>query len=84
MAVETRKLVIGDLRPEHWPEVARIYAEGIATGNATFETEVPDSEQWDARTSRSTGSSRCRTASSWAGPRSPRSPTAARTEASSR
>ena len=25
-----------------WPEVRRIYAEGIATGDATFETEVPD------------------------------------------
>ena len=32
-------IVIDDLRPGHWPEVARIYAEGIATGAATFETE---------------------------------------------
>ena len=31
-----------------WPEVARIYAEGIATGNATFETEVPSWEAWNA------------------------------------
>ncbi len=37
-----------DLRSEDWPEVARIYAEGIATGNATFETEVPSWESWDA------------------------------------
>jgi L-amino acid N-acyltransferase YncA len=36
------------LRPEHWPAVAAIYAEGIATGNATFETEVPSWERWDA------------------------------------
>jgi phosphinothricin acetyltransferase len=28
--------------------VARIYAEGIATGDATFETEVPAWERWDA------------------------------------
>jgi L-amino acid N-acyltransferase YncA len=28
--------------PADWPAVRRIYAEGIATGNATFETEVPD------------------------------------------
>jgi L-amino acid N-acyltransferase YncA len=35
------------LRPEHWPDVARIYAEGIATGHATFETEVPAWEAWD-------------------------------------
>jgi L-amino acid N-acyltransferase YncA len=31
-----------------WPEVRRIYAEGIATGEATFETAVPDWESWDA------------------------------------
>jgi phosphinothricin acetyltransferase len=37
-----------DLRPVDWPEVARIYAEGIATGNATFETDVPSWEEWDA------------------------------------
>jgi phosphinothricin acetyltransferase len=36
------------LRPEHWPDVARIYAEGIATGHATFEAEVPEWEAWDA------------------------------------
>ena len=39
---------IGALRPEHWPEVARIYGEGIATGNATFETEVPAWGRWDS------------------------------------
>ncbi len=31
---------------EDWPTVARIYREGIATGNATFEHEVPSWEQW--------------------------------------
>ena len=31
-----------------WPDVARIYAEGIDTGNATFETSVPSWSQWDA------------------------------------
>jgi len=31
-----------------WPVVARIYGEGIDTGNATFETEVPDWSAWDA------------------------------------
>jgi phosphinothricin acetyltransferase len=35
------------MKHEHWDEVARIYAEGIATGNATFETEVPSWEEWD-------------------------------------
>ena len=33
--------------PEDWPEVARIYQEGISTGFATFETEVPDYQSWD-------------------------------------
>jgi L-amino acid N-acyltransferase YncA len=32
--------------PGDWPAVAAIYAEGIATGNATFETAVPAYEDW--------------------------------------
>ncbi len=36
------------LLPTDWQEVARIYREGIETGNATFETEVPSWEEWDA------------------------------------
>ena len=39
---------IRHLRPGDWSEVARIYREGIATRNATFETEVPSWEAWDA------------------------------------
>ncbi|HZU20701.1 MAG TPA: GNAT family N-acetyltransferase [Gaiellaceae bacterium] len=39
---------VADLRAEHWPDVARIFGEGIATGNATLETEVPTWESWDA------------------------------------
>ena len=39
---------IEPLREEHWPEVAGIYADGIATRLATFETEVPPWEAWDA------------------------------------
>jgi phosphinothricin acetyltransferase len=31
-----------------WPAVATIYSEGIATGDATFETSVPAFEAWDA------------------------------------
>jgi L-amino acid N-acyltransferase YncA len=41
-------VTIGPLQAEHWDAVARIYAEGIATGHATFETEVPSWERWDA------------------------------------
>ena len=40
-------VAVRDLRPTDWSEVSRIYAEGIATGNATFETEVPSWEAWD-------------------------------------
>jgi L-amino acid N-acyltransferase YncA len=37
-----------DLRPDDGREVARIFEEGIRTGNATFETEVPSWEAWDS------------------------------------
>ncbi|GAB2679568.1 helix-turn-helix domain-containing GNAT family N-acetyltransferase [Nocardia goodfellowii] len=36
------------LRPEDWDAVRRIYAEGIATGIATFETTVPSRADLDA------------------------------------
>src|SRR5437868_974059 len=32
---------------EHWPAVKRIYEEGIATGNATFQTAAPSWEEWN-------------------------------------
>jgi L-amino acid N-acyltransferase YncA len=48
MAVDTGAVTIEELRAEHWPGVERVYGEGIATGNATFETEVPDWEAWDS------------------------------------
>jgi len=41
--VTVRPLAEGD-----WDDVRRIYAEGIATGEATFETEVPDRDALDA------------------------------------
>jgi phosphinothricin acetyltransferase len=47
MAVDALPIAIETLRSEHWPEVARIYGDGIATGNATFETDVPSWEAWD-------------------------------------
>ena len=31
----------------HWPDVREIYAQGIATRQATFETEVPSWEEWN-------------------------------------
>jgi phosphinothricin acetyltransferase len=36
------------LRPDDWEAVRRIFLEGIATGNATFETRAPSWESWDA------------------------------------
>jgi L-amino acid N-acyltransferase YncA/DNA-binding transcriptional ArsR family regulator len=37
------------LRADDWPAVRRIYGEGIATGHATFETEVPDRRELDRK-----------------------------------
>jgi L-amino acid N-acyltransferase YncA len=38
---------IESMHEDVWPAVAEIYAEGIATRNATFETAVPSWEEWD-------------------------------------
>lgn len=32
---------------EHYPNISRIYKEGIETGHATFETTIPEWEDWD-------------------------------------
>jgi L-amino acid N-acyltransferase YncA len=40
--------VIESMRPEDWEYVRAIYLEGVATGQATFETDAPDWERWDA------------------------------------
>ena len=36
------------LAASHWPAVRAIYAEGMATGTATFALEPPTWEAWDA------------------------------------
>jgi L-amino acid N-acyltransferase YncA len=41
-------LKVEPMRDDDWAEVRRIFGEGIATGNATFETEIPSWEAWDA------------------------------------
>jgi len=38
---------IRQMRSSDWSAVAEIYKEGIATGMATFETEIPSWKQWD-------------------------------------
>jgi len=39
--------IINEMLAGDWEEVRNIYAEGIATGQATFETETPSWEAWD-------------------------------------
>ena len=35
------------MQPFHWESVKQIYAEGIASGNATFQTVIPSWKEWD-------------------------------------
>jgi len=35
------------MTPDDWQEVARIYKEGLDTGNATFQQVVPTWEEWN-------------------------------------
>ncbi|WP_297706895.1 GNAT family N-acetyltransferase [uncultured Eudoraea sp.] len=39
--------LIREMSEAHWPEVAQIYKQGIDTGFATFEKEIPSYEQWN-------------------------------------
>ncbi len=39
---------IAPMTAEHWEQVRAIYLEGIATRQATFETDAPTWEAWDA------------------------------------
>ncbi len=41
------KITLEPMTEAHWPDVCAVYLEGIATGNATFETLAPNWEQWD-------------------------------------
>lgn len=43
----TTGFAVGPMRTTDWADVRAIYLEGIATGNATFETEAPSWETWD-------------------------------------
>jgi len=38
---------ITNMQSEHWQAVKKIYEEGIATGNATFQTTSPTWEDWN-------------------------------------
>jgi phosphinothricin acetyltransferase len=41
------EFTVDKMQAGDWEAVRAIYAEGVATGNATFETEVPAWEAWD-------------------------------------
>jgi L-amino acid N-acyltransferase YncA len=41
-------VLVRPLDPDDYSAVAAVFAEGIATGLATFETEVPAWDEWDA------------------------------------
>ncbi len=41
------RVTITALQTGHWPAVEQIYAQGIATGQATFETEPPTWDHFD-------------------------------------
>jgi len=47
LKVDAAKMNIRDFSIEDWNDVARIYKEGLDTGIASFETEVPPFEVWD-------------------------------------
>lgn len=40
------QVIIAELSAEDWPEAARIYEAGIASGNATFEARAPGWEEF--------------------------------------
>ena len=42
-------LVFRALQESDWPQVKKIYEEGLATGIATFETEAPNWQTWDEK-----------------------------------
>lgn len=42
-----KPITIDPMAAGDWPAVRAIYLEGIATGNATFESAAPEWERWD-------------------------------------
>jgi L-amino acid N-acyltransferase YncA len=46
--VDPPSVELRHLEPDDWPAVAEIYWDGMRDGLATFQTEVPSWEAWDA------------------------------------
>lgn len=42
-----RKILIRQMQAGDWEPIRSIYVEGLATGNATFETEAPSWKTWN-------------------------------------
>jgi phosphinothricin acetyltransferase len=42
-----KEIAIRQMVADDWESVRSIYLEGLATGDATFETEAPSWEKWD-------------------------------------
>jgi phosphinothricin acetyltransferase len=49
MAVGIGRVSVEEMTAADWPAVADIYRQGLDTGHASFETEVPAYEAWDRR-----------------------------------
>ena len=47
MIVKHTDIIISKMLPEHWNAVADIYKQGIATGMATFEKNIPSWDIWN-------------------------------------
>jgi L-amino acid N-acyltransferase YncA len=47
MTTSTSPVSVATLKIGHWPDSERIYAAGIATGHATFESKPPTWEEFD-------------------------------------
>jgi L-amino acid N-acyltransferase YncA len=41
-------MILNPMEQQHWPKVREIYEQGIASGDATFQTTAPTWEEWDA------------------------------------
>jgi phosphinothricin acetyltransferase len=43
------EILIDEMCPDDWEQVRQIYLDGLATGQASFETEAPSREVWDQK-----------------------------------
>jgi L-amino acid N-acyltransferase YncA len=47
MAVGADRIAVEEMAALDWPVVASIYRQGLDTGHASFETDIPGHEEWD-------------------------------------